>query len=56
MDADEILDSPFMLVGTVDEMCEHIERVRAELDISYFTVSQRHAEMLAPVVAAMSRR
>jgi probable F420-dependent oxidoreductase len=50
MTAAEIASSPFALVGTVDQIVDHARRVRDELGISSFTVSQAFLEELAPVV------
>jgi probable F420-dependent oxidoreductase len=55
-DADDLLDSPFCLFGSVDEVAEQLTSVREELAISYFTVSQRHMEQMAPVVAQLRER
>jgi probable F420-dependent oxidoreductase len=55
-DADDLLDSPFCLFGSVDEVAEQLTSVREELAISYFTVSQRHMDQMAPVVAQLRER
>jgi probable F420-dependent oxidoreductase len=49
-----LLDSPFVLVGSVDEIHEWMLRQRDELGISYYTVSQRHADQLVPLVARIA--
>jgi probable F420-dependent oxidoreductase len=54
--ADDLLGSPFCLLGRVDEVAEQLLRTRDELGISYFTVSQRHMEQMAPVVARVAGR
>jgi probable F420-dependent oxidoreductase len=41
-------------IGTLDEVREHIVRVRAETGITYFCLRGPHAEELAPVVKALS--
>lgn len=48
-----ILDSPFVMVGSVGEMVEHCERLR-ELGVTALTAfNARGAEDLAPVIAGM---
>jgi hypothetical protein len=54
--ADDLLGSPFCLLGRVDEVADQLLRTRDELGISYFTVSQRHMEQMAPVVARVAGR
>jgi probable F420-dependent oxidoreductase len=54
--ADDVLGSPFCLLGSVDEVADQLLRTRDELGISYFTVSQRHMEQMAPVVARVAGR
>jgi probable F420-dependent oxidoreductase len=52
----DLLDSPFCLFGTVDEVADQLVRARDELGLSYFTISQRHMEQMAPVVARVVGR
>jgi len=54
--ADDLLGSPFCLFGSVDEVADQLLRTRDELGFSYFTVSQRHMEQMAPVVAGVAGR
>jgi len=54
--ADDLLGSPFFLLGRVDEVADQLLRTRDELGISYFTVSQRHMDEMAPVVARVAGR
>ena len=54
--ADDLLGSPFCLLGGADEVADQLLRTRDELGISYFTVSQRHMEQMAPVVARVAGR
>lgn len=48
--ADEILDSPFMLVGSVDEICAELVSLRDELGVSYVTVFARRSPGFDDVV------
>jgi len=52
--ADEILQSPYVLVGTVDQMVEDLLARRARWDISYYVVSELWLEALAPVIARLA--
>jgi probable F420-dependent oxidoreductase len=49
-DAGMLRRSPFVLAGPVEAIHEQLLRYREELGISYYTVSQRHADQLAPLV------
>ena len=52
--AGEILESPYVLIGTVDEMVADIEARRQRWDISYYVVQEPYLDALAPVVARLS--
>ena len=54
--ADDLLSSPFCLLGRAEEVADQLLRTRDELGISYFTVSQRHMAQMAPVVARVAGR
>jgi len=54
--ADDLLSSPFCLLGSAEEVADQLLRTRDELGISYFTVSQRHMAQMAPVVARVAGR
>lgn len=45
--------NPFYLVGSVDGICEQLQRRRAELGVSYYAVFEKDMETLAPVVARL---
>lgn len=47
---DEILDSPFLLIGTQDEMADALVRRRERYGVSYWVVFEHAMEALAPVV------
>jgi hypothetical protein len=36
---DEVLNSPYVAMGTVPQICEHLSACRAQLGISHFCVS-----------------
>ncbi|RVW10079.1 TIGR03621 family F420-dependent LLM class oxidoreductase [Prescottella agglutinans] len=47
----DLLDTPFVLVGTVDEMARQILTNRERYGFTHYTVHQPHAEAFAPVIA-----
>ena len=52
----EILQSPFVLLGTVDEIVEAPCRRSERWGLSYYVVMQPAMETFAPVVAALAGR
>jgi probable F420-dependent oxidoreductase len=55
LDADEVLGSPFVLVGSVDEIVAKIEQRRERWGYSYYTVQQPAAREFAAVIAALGK-
>jgi probable F420-dependent oxidoreductase len=53
---EEILESPFALIGTVDQMVERLEARRERWGVSYYVVFERDAEVFAPIVARLAGR
>jgi alkanesulfonate monooxygenase SsuD/methylene tetrahydromethanopterin reductase-like flavin-dependent oxidoreductase (luciferase family) len=53
MTIDDILDTPFLLIGTVDEMADQLIRDRDRYGFTYFTVHEPYLEALAPVIAQL---
>lgn len=51
---DELVASPFVLLGRPAEMVGHLVRLRRELGITYFTVSARHAGALGPALEELA--
>ena len=49
-DPEMLLRSPFVWVGPIEAIHEQVLRYREELGISYYTVSQRHADQASPLV------
>jgi len=52
----EILESPYVLVGTVDQQVEDLEKRRERWGISYHVVFEPAMDALAPVVARLAGR
>ena len=51
--AKQVLQVPYLLLGTVDQICEDLLARREQYGISYVTVFERSMEALAPVVARL---
>jgi probable F420-dependent oxidoreductase len=54
--AEEGLDVPQALVGTLDEICDEIQARRDRWALSYYTISEGAIEALAPVVERLAGR
>jgi probable F420-dependent oxidoreductase len=51
---DVVLETPYVLLGTIKEMCESLRQRRERYGISYLTVFERDMEAFAPVVARLA--
>jgi len=51
---DQILRAPYLLIGTVDQICEELIGRRERYGISYISVFEQSLEALAPVVARLA--
>lgn len=51
---DELLESPFGLIGSTTELVEHVRGVNERYGITYFTVSEPLAWELGPLIAELS--
>ena len=47
---DELLESPFALIGTVDEIADQLRRNRERFGFSFITVLEPHMEAFGPVI------
>lgn len=56
LDAEGVLASPLALVGTVDEVCSKIQRLRDALGISYWVVKSNAVHHFAPVLERLNGR
>jgi alkanesulfonate monooxygenase SsuD/methylene tetrahydromethanopterin reductase-like flavin-dependent oxidoreductase (luciferase family) len=52
--ADDLLESPYFAFGTVDEIAEHLLRVREETGVSYFSVFPHLVDSFEPVVGRLA--
>jgi probable F420-dependent oxidoreductase len=53
---DLVLETPYVLLGTVEEICATLRERRERYGISYLTVFDRDLEALAPVVGRLAGR
>ncbi|HJT03399.1 MAG TPA: TIGR03621 family F420-dependent LLM class oxidoreductase [Pseudonocardiaceae bacterium] len=53
MTAEEILATPFVLIGTIEQMAEQIRRNRERYGFTYYTVHGPFADTFAPVIAQL---
>ncbi len=51
---DVVLETPYVLLGTIEEICETLWERRERYGISYLTVFERDMEVFAPVVARLA--
>jgi len=51
---DEILVSPYVLIGTVDEVIEKIQVCRERWGISYYVIFEPYVDAFAPIVARLA--
>jgi probable F420-dependent oxidoreductase len=54
VDAAAVVDSPFVLAGSVEQLIDQLERVRERTGISHYTI--RDADVFAPVCDALAGR
>ena len=47
---DEALETPYLLIGTVDEMAAQLQRTRERWGYSYITVHEPYMRAFAPVI------
>ena len=52
----EILESPYVLIGTVDQQVEDLQARRERWGISYYAIFEPYLEAFAPVVAKLAGR
>jgi probable F420-dependent oxidoreductase len=52
--AEDVLDMPSIVIGSVEQMVEQLYRRRERFGFSYYIVTDRHMQTLAPVVAQLA--
>jgi len=53
---ERLLQNPYLLIGSVEQISEDIQMKRERFGISYFVVFDEHMEAFAPVVARLAGR
>ncbi|MGD9797258.1 MAG: TIGR03621 family F420-dependent LLM class oxidoreductase [Acidimicrobiia bacterium] len=53
--ADEVLDSPFVLVGDLARIKDHLVEIRERFGVTYLTLSEELAFQIAPVIEEIGR-
>ncbi len=53
LSADEFLQSPYVLIGTVDQMVADLQARRQRWGISYYVIHEPYVDAFAPVVARL---
>jgi probable F420-dependent oxidoreductase len=56
LSVEEILQSPYALIGTVDHLVEELSRRRDRWGISYYVIFEPYMDAFAPVVARLAGR
>lgn len=51
---DQILQAPYLLIGSIDQICEDLLARRERYGISYITVFEHSLEVLASVIARLA--
>ena len=54
LEPDEVADIPHAFVGSVEEICDDLERRRDRWGLSYFVIQVDGLDAFAPVVAKMA--
>ena len=54
LNPDEILQSPYVLIGTVDKLIQDLHARRERWGISFWSCWEEDLEAMAPVVAALA--
>ena len=54
LSVEEILEAPYVLIGTVDEMVEALHARRDRWGLSFFVTFESYLETLAPIVARLA--
>lgn len=52
--AQQVLDAPFFLMGTIDEVIEDVLRRREQYGMSYLSIFEPDREIFAPIVARLA--
>lgn len=53
-EAEQLLQNPYLFIGSVDEITEQVQMLRERYSISYFVVYDEYTEEFAPVVVRLA--
>ena len=53
-EAEQLLQNPYLFIGSVDEITEQVQMLRERYSISYFVVHDEYTEEFAPVVVRLA--
>jgi hypothetical protein len=56
LSVDDILATPYLWVGTVESICEHIEAARERWGLSYFSVFHDSRRSVVPIISRLAHR
>ena len=56
LDPDDVLQSPYVLIGTIEQMIDDLQMRRERWGISYYVILEPHLDAFAPVVARLAGR
>ena len=56
LSADELLQSPYVLIGTIEQIAEDLQVRRQRWGISYYTVHEPYMDTFAPIIAQLAGR
>ena len=54
MSAERVLEIPSIFIGSVDQIVDQMQVRRERYGISYYVVTDRSMEMVAPIVARLA--
>lgn len=54
LDVDHVLGSPFILIGSVDDVVDEIYSRRERLGISYVVVFEKNMETFGPILSRLA--
>ena len=56
LSSEDILQCPYVLIGTVDQMVEELRMHRERWGISYYVIFEPYVDAFAPLVARLADR
>jgi hypothetical protein len=53
---EQVMQTPYLLAGTVEHISEQLQKARQNFGISYLVVYEEHMEQFAPIVAQLANQ